>query len=225
MSVDQVTVVVNLLKKVGGRDKIYKVAINICKIGIAQAMLEKKGGGKKLQDALNETRMVMRLGGWIENGKKLNALVQKGKVDTNAVLQFFAALASFMYKLLNNLKILASKGVPVKAVGNEKWWQWWQYFFGASVAIWGKDGYLDQQKKIAKGGEGALEASKEATKKMLVATHHTFDVIGNLPNVGYVPGFKPSATFIAACAMSSGAVCTYLGYMEEYNKEAKAKKK
>lgn len=225
------TAFVNLLKTVGGRDKLYKVAINICKLLILQKMAEGKGSVKKLQDVLNDTRTVMRLGAWIENGKKVKGVVEKGKVDLPAVLEFFAALTAFVYKLCNNCTLLIGKGVPIpldtKALKTrEKWWQFWQYPFGAAVALWGKDGYFQSQKaqvKALKDGNSkdAKKAGEKMTKCLLKATHHTLDTLSNLPNVGYIPAYKPSGQFLAVCGVGSGTIVSYLQYNDEFAKTCK----
>eukprot|EP01065_Artemidia_motanka_P027924 TRINITY_DN3311_c1_g1_i1.p1 TRINITY_DN3311_c1_g1~~TRINITY_DN3311_c1_g1_i1.p1 ORF type:complete len:263 (+),score=108.31 TRINITY_DN3311_c1_g1_i1:96-791(+) len=223
-----VTATIALLKTNGGCDKLYKMAVNYCKLLILYGIAEKKGSADKMQKALSDARTVMRLGAWLDNQKKVQGVIAKGQYDLPSVLELLAAICAGTYKLLDNTKFLLGRGIAVPVdekalVVRAKFYQFWQYVFGILSALLGKDGYFASvaaHKAALKAGSAAdaAKAKAKATKSMLKAMHHGFDFLATLPNVGYVPVYKPTPSFVAGCGLASASIVSYLQYEEQLGK-------
>eukprot|EP00756_Hemistasia_phaeocysticola_P026270 Hpha_TRINITY_DN16051_c1_g1::TRINITY_DN16051_c1_g1_i2::g.120314::m.120314 len=224
------TAFIALLKTNGGQDKVYKVLVNYCKLLVIYNLAEAKGSADKFQKALSDCRTVMRLGGWLDGAKKVQGVVKSKKMSLPIALELLAALTSAIYKFLDNTKFLHGKGVvsvDIKSVtARAKFYQFWQYIFGALAAWFGKDGYLQSvaaAKQFAADGKtaDAKKAHGKATKALLKVTHHSLDTLGNLPGMDYIPGFKPPPSFQAGCGLASGSIVCYLQYNDQLDKASK----
>jgi len=224
---DYLTALIALLKTHGGQDKLYKVVVNCCKLLLIHSMAAKGGAADKVQKALSECRVIMRLLGWLGDAKEIYTIAKAQKMSPAIGLELGGAVTGARFIFEDNLEFLHKKGVVTIDLARNNnaanFHNFWGYVFGALLAWFGKGGYVESvnaAKKAAAAGEhdAAKKANAKATKSLLKGVHHTLDTLANLGGMQYIPSFKPSPSFSPLCGLASGAIATYLQYNDQLEK-------
>eukprot|EP00760_Papus_ankaliazontas_P020251 PhM_4_TR18277/c0_g1_i1/m.20161 len=205
---------INLLAKTDGRDKIYKAAVNLAKyVAFTAAQSgnkERAANCKALAKSIGDGRSLMRMGKWVNNIKKLSESANSGKVFASAdgLVEYVRISSDFGYVFGDNVQYLIKNklvgptlpglGLDHKGVVRQsKLFQFWGYFFAVVLDIM----------KISK----AIKAKKAVKDLYIALVKDVADFLVLLDTVGYAAGlgYKPNGGFTSMCGFTSGAIATY----------------
>ena len=202
--------IVKLLAQTDGRDKLYKTAAGLAKVAADCSDKESGKKWKAIGKSIGDGRSLMRMGKWVGNVQKLQGAAAKGTLTSYQAVEVLRVIGDFGYVLGDNLQYLAKFGViPVdaaKTAANSKVFQFWGFLCAVVLDLWQLA--LLPSKKLT-----AEEAAKKRQALILSAIKNFADLLNCLNAVGYAKGFyKPSATFLGACGVTSGAIATYTNW-------------
>jgi len=205
--------VVKLLQQTDGRDKIYKFAANFAKI-VAWQTADKETAKKwnGLAKSIGEGRSLMRMGKWVGNASKIQAVGAKiTTLNQRGLVELLRVIGDFGYIFGDNLAYLGKYNIlPVdaKSAGkNSKVFQFWGYVCAVILDVWSLI-------LLPTKGLDEKTLQKERTALILSFTKNAADMMSTLASVGYLKGFgyDPSTGFTAACGATSGAIATYTNW-------------
>eukprot|EP01062_Namystynia_karyoxenos_P079003 TRINITY_DN823_c0_g1_i1.p1 TRINITY_DN823_c0_g1~~TRINITY_DN823_c0_g1_i1.p1 ORF type:complete len:253 (+),score=96.56 TRINITY_DN823_c0_g1_i1:85-759(+) len=221
MSVTELDQLVKMLKTTNGRDKLFKLAAGNCKI-IAHQQSQPGGNDVAVQRAnsvaksIGDCRSLMRMLKWLERyqdiGNEAGKLREKRQPADlyKSVIKLLRLLGDFGYIFGDNLQFLARfnllPGVDQKAAAQQsKLFQFWG--FVCSLIL----GALDLMGELRKNGGRWTAKAREGLLKVV---RDVADLLVSLPNVQYVPSYKPTGRFLGACTCVSAAIATRQNWID-----------
>jgi hypothetical protein len=199
MSVDYQKKFVNLLATTDGRDKLMKGFSSLAKLVAAQT------GSKEqalLSASLSESRSVLRLAGWLNNGVKIRNELFGSKVNTWNYAMVARLLGDAVYCINDNiayyLKYMgADKAAVAEAVRRSFVGMFWGFLLAVIIDV----------RALLLLDPVAEKAAWRA--RVLVLTRDLCDLLNALSSVKYIASFELSPAASGALGVISASVSTF----------------